>query len=90
MNKSDIPDAVETELGSATIGVVKPHNAIKPYICPLCDEEIDFQEEHLIVVPIVKSRLRRHVHTDCLTIYIEQDLTIKLHPNEPNIAKYHF
>lgn len=90
MPKDKIPKEVMTELGEATVGEVSPKNAIKPYICPLCDSEIEFGEKHLIIVPVVKSRLRRHVHTDCLLSHIEYGVSIKLHPKEPDIARYHF
>jgi len=86
----DIPESVETELGLATVGVVKPHNATKDYLCPLCDELISLDEKHVIIVPLVKSRLRRHAHTDCLIQHIKYGVRIKLHPNEPNMAQYNF
>lgn len=85
----DLPSEVETELGKATIGVVQPMNALKEYLCPLCDGEIVIGELHVIVVPVHVPRLRRHVHGECLKEFIDQKLTIKLHPNEPNAVKFH-
>jgi hypothetical protein len=85
-----IPERVNTELGEATIGRVRAQHATKEYTCPLCDELIPIGEEHLIVVPIVMARLRRHVHTDCLTANLQYMDSIRIHPKEPNIARYYF
>ncbi len=83
----ELPDEVETELGKATIGVVEPKNAMKEYLCPLCNTPIEIGEKHIIVVPVYVPRLRRHLHGECLLEFIHQKLTIKLHPNEPNTVK---
>jgi hypothetical protein len=84
-----IPEYIATELGEATVGRVKSSNATKKYLCPVCDEEIELNEEHLIVVPIVKPNLRRHIHTDCVEELYDRGMRIVLHPNEPNIKQYH-
>lgn len=84
-----IPKVVQTELGEATVGVVKPEAATKEYLCPLCDEQIEKGEKHLLVVPVVITRLRRHVHTECLIAFEEGGWSVKLHPNEPEAVKYY-
>lgn len=84
-----LPDSVNTELGLATIGVVKSKHAEKTYLCPLCDRDVDVGEVHIIIVPVYFPSLRRHAHGECLEIFIEQKLTVKLHPNEPNAVMFH-
>jgi hypothetical protein len=86
---ADLPEDIETELGKATIGRVSPEKAIKPYLCPLCDSEIETNESHVIAVPIEVPKLRRHLHGECLGEYLRQNLAIKLHPKEPDVMRYY-
>jgi len=90
MKGNKFPKTVPTELGEATVGIVEPDAAIKEFLCPLCDEPIPVGEKHVIVVPLVKSRLRRHIHTECLLANLRYNVSIILHPNERSIAHYYF
>lgn len=91
MNKKrKYPKVVETELGEADVGFVKGGNAHRSYLCPICDEDIEIGESHLVIVPKVIERLRRHVHLDCPQTQIDYGLRITLHPNEPQIETYYF
>ena len=83
-------DDIYTELGRTTIGIVKPQNAIKNYICPCCDEIIEIGEQHVIAVPVEIPRLRRHLHSECLSSFKKYGLEIKLHPKEPDVTAYYF
>lgn len=86
----DIPSIVMTELGEADVAVISPSRATKVYLCPLCDHDIEVGKEHVALTPKVKDRLRRHLHTSCLKIYLERGYTVVLHPNERHIEKYYF
>lgn len=84
-----LPVRVETDVGTATLGIVRSRNAIKEYLCPLCDELIEKGEQHILAVPVIATGLRRHVHAECLSAYLEYHIDIRLHPNEPNARKYY-
>jgi hypothetical protein len=86
---NNIPDTVETELGEATVGEVHSRSAQKEYLCPLCDSSIDVGEAHVIIVPKVIPRLRRHAHGECVEKYLEYGLDIRLHPKEPDAIRYY-
>lgn len=90
MEGNKFPQTVPTELGEATVGIVSPKAAIKEFLCPLCNETILIGEQHVIVVPLVKSRLRRHIHSECLSANLRYNVSIILHPNERSIAHYYF
>lgn len=83
-------EQIETELGTADISTVKTKDALKVYLCPFCDGDIEIGEEHVVVVPQVKARLRRHCHTDCLHEVSQRNMRLKLHPNEPDVVGYYF
>lgn len=83
----NIPEEIDTELGKATIGIVRASNAVKQYLCPLCDEQTDPGESHLVAVPVVEPELRRHIHTECLMAWQQQGLSVKLHPFNTHIIR---
>jgi SHS2 domain-containing protein len=86
---SDIPTHIDTELGDADISFITADKATKEYLCPFCDEKIQIGEPHLLIVPKVADKLRRHVHIDCVKTSMQFNIRMKLHPNEPHAATYH-
>jgi hypothetical protein len=83
-----VPASIETDVGNATIGVVLSRHADKDYLCPLCDEYLEAGEQHLLVVPMEDTRLRRHTHAECVMAFLSHGVSIKLHPNEPHARDY--
>lgn len=71
----------QTEYGKCEFGIVKPKDAKKEYICPLCDSTIEIGEKHYFTWPNEMRNLRRHLHTECVNFWVSQNLTITLHPN---------
>lgn len=84
-----IPEYVETELGRASVGICRPENATKGYKCPFCGDGIGLGEQHVVVTPDVKFRLRRHLHTDCLETSLEHNVTLKLHPEGFDVVSHY-
>jgi hypothetical protein len=71
---------VNTEYGPALVIEAKP--AAKTYKCPLCDDCIEVEEKHKVLMPVeISYTFRRHVHSKCLELFIQNNLTIRLHPN---------
>ncbi len=87
--RDKLPERINTEIGEATLGRVTKESAIKEFLCPLCNYTIDIGEAHIVAVPVLAEGLRRHLHESCLNEFIKQGFTIKLHPNEPNAARYY-
>jgi hypothetical protein len=52
------PDAVE-------VRHMQPYQAVKPYRCPGCNQEIPAGVGHEVVVPVHAPEDRRHWHTPC-------------------------
>lgn len=84
-----LPERIQTELGEATIGRITVEGAIKEFLCPLCNEVIEIGEPHIVAVPVVIPRLRRHIHEGCLNAFQQHGIEIKLHPNEKNAVRYY-
>jgi hypothetical protein len=83
-----LPERIDTDVGVCTLGLVRSRSAEREYLCPLCDENIEVLEQHVVAVPLKVEALRRHVHGECLLLHLEHNLTIKLHPKEPDALKY--
>jgi len=44
---------------------IQPYQALKPYACPGCNQEIASGIGHFVVVPLEAPDLRRHWHHPC-------------------------
>jgi hypothetical protein len=47
------------------VRVVQPYEAVKRYVCPGCNHDIEAGTGHLVVVPHDAPDLRRHWHKPC-------------------------
>ena len=84
-----LPDAIMTEIGPTMVEVVTSHNNRgTPYLCPLCNEDIEYDEVHVVAIPSNTPRLRRHIHGECLEANIKYGVDITLHPNSRDAVTY--
>ena len=44
---------------------VQPYQAVKRYLCPGCNHDIEVGVGHLVVIPARAADLRRHWHHAC-------------------------
>ena len=51
--------------GFVEIQRVQPYEAVKTYVCPGCNHDIERGTGHLVVVPTEAPDLRRHWHHPC-------------------------
>jgi hypothetical protein len=51
--------------GAVEIRRVQPYQAVKRYVCPGCNGDIEPGTGHLVVVPEEAPDLRRHWHHPC-------------------------
>lgn len=49
----------------AEVRRVQPFEAVKTYLCPGCNQDIEPGTGHVVVVPAEASDLRRHWHHAC-------------------------
>jgi hypothetical protein len=56
---------VDDLYGPVTVSRVQPYQAVKPYLCPGCLQEIAVGLGHLVVVPEKFPDDRRHWHHAC-------------------------
>jgi hypothetical protein len=63
------PQPVGPDAGGDGAGVevrrVQPYRALKTYLCPGCNQDIQPRAMHLVVVPLDTPDLRRHWHEAC-------------------------
>lgn len=53
------------DLDAVELRRVQPYEAVKPYLCPGCNQVIAAGIGHLVVVPVDAPDLRRHWHSPC-------------------------
>ena len=53
--------------GSVETQRIQPYEAVKTYVCPGCNQDIEPGVGHLVVVPSDAPDLRRHWHHPCWT-----------------------
>lgn len=53
------------DLDAVELRRVQPYEAVKPYLCPGCNQVIAAGIGHLVVVPVDEPDLRRHWHSPC-------------------------
>ena len=85
-----LPDCISTEYGKTFVIQVSSLSAVKFYTCPLCRTEIGVGEAHVALVPEHYEKARRHVHSDCLLLFIENNFTIRLHPKSTDLIPKEF
>ena len=51
--------------GPVDVRRVQPYQAVKPYLCPGCHQEIPTGMGHYVAVPSGAPDLRRHWHYAC-------------------------
>lgn len=77
-----------TDQGETVVKLVPSPAAKKSHKCLFCDDQTEFYEEHILLLPVRFTGNRRYGHKECYEAWrtYSSSSMIRLHPGASNLA----